>query len=131
MLERLTRPHGQCARVPSHGGLARVQQAMAPARPRRSHGGLVPTFSSQPHQLPGLVKRGMALVCHLLHGASSTVGSSGDGGAYDPLLTQYAHNMNGHAFIKVIGVGGGGGNAVARMINSGLQVRLQGGVMGR
>jgi cell division GTPase FtsZ len=29
------------------------------------------------------------------------------------------------ARIKVVGVGGGGGNAVNRMINSGLQVNIQ------
>lgn len=38
--------------------------------------------------------------------------------------------VGGDARIKVIGVGGGGGNAVNRMISSGLQVRLT-GRMGR
>jgi cell division GTPase FtsZ len=32
--------------------------------------------------------------------------------------------MNGHAYIKVVGVGGGGGNAIGRMINTGLQVKM-------
>lgn len=31
----------------------------------------------------------------------------------------------GDAVIKVVGVGGGGGNAVNRMVNSGLQVRKE------
>lgn len=30
----------------------------------------------------------------------------------------------GQAYIKVVGCGGGGGNAIARMISAGLQVRL-------
>lgn len=44
----------------------------------------------------------------------------------DPLMQQRLANMNGKAFIKVVGVGGGGGNAINRMISTGLQVRLLG-----
>jgi hypothetical protein len=40
----------------------------------------------------------------------------------DPLLQQATYNSIGHAFIKVVGVGGGGGNAVGRMMATGLQV---------
>ena len=39
------------------------------------------------------------------------------------LSTPLTHTTGGDARIKVIGVGGGGGNAVNRMVNSGLQVR--------
>eukprot|EP00879_Flechtneria_rotunda_P028899 GHRR01031134.1.p1 GENE.GHRR01031134.1~~GHRR01031134.1.p1 ORF type:complete len:434 (+),score=165.99 GHRR01031134.1:498-1799(+) len=46
---------------------------------------------------------------------------SGPLAAYDPFSAQAAHNKNGHAFIKVIGCGGGGGNAISRMITTGLQ----------
>lgn len=45
---------------------------------------------------------------------SSTVVSSYESSGYGP--------VGGDARIKVIGVGGGGGNAVNRMISSGLQV---------
>lgn len=39
-----------------------------------------------------------------------------------------ACHAGGDARIKVVGVGGGGGNAVNRMISSGLQVRLPAGL---
>jgi hypothetical protein len=45
-----------------------------------------------------------------------------------PVASYSANNygpVGGDARIKVIGVGGGGGNAVNRMISSGLQVRNQ------
>lgn len=41
----------------------------------------------------------------------------------DPHARQRAFNGAGQAYIKVIGCGGGGGNAIARMITAGLQVR--------
>jgi cell division GTPase FtsZ len=40
----------------------------------------------------------------------------------DPSAARAEHNKNGHAFIKAVGCGGGGGNAIARMISTGLQV---------
>lgn len=46
----------------------------------------------------------------------------------DPIARQQAYNDFGQAYIKVIGCGGGGGNAIARMITAGLQVRM--GVLG-
>jgi hypothetical protein len=47
---------------------------------------------------------------------SPTVAASYESSGYGP--------VGGDARIKVIGVGGGGGNAVNRMISSGLQVSL-------
>jgi len=44
--------------------------------------------------------------------------------SYNPFAAQAAHNKVGHAFIKVVGCGGGGGNAIARMISTGLQVMM-------
>jgi len=107
---------------------------IAPAS--RRHSRIVPVRGHDtPAPLPAPVKRGMALICQLLHGAMSSAG----GGAPAPeesyappsppppapagMTQQQRHNMNGHAFIKVIGAGGGGGNAIARMIDGGLQVR--------
>jgi cell division protein FtsZ len=40
------------------------------------------------------------------------------------LVVFASYEPHADARIKVIGVGGGGGNAVNRMINSGLQVRF-------
>eukprot|EP00878_Enallax_costatus_P006820 GHUV01007148.1.p1 GENE.GHUV01007148.1~~GHUV01007148.1.p1 ORF type:complete len:470 (+),score=103.36 GHUV01007148.1:308-1717(+) len=88
--------------------------------------------SSVPVSLPTAVKRGLSLVCNMLHGGGDTAvpqeHSNGTAApppavppAYDPISTQAAHNQNGHAFIKVVGTGGGGGNAIARMISTGLQ----------
>lgn len=75
----------------------------------------------------------MSMVCKMLHGGGeAAVSQESQNGApvppptvppaYDPISTQAAHNQNGHAFIKVVGTGGGGGNAIARMISTGLQV---------
>ena len=40
------------------------------------------------------------------------------------LIVLNDHRVGGDARIKVIGVGGGGGNAINRMVSSGLQARL-------
>lgn len=94
----------------------------------RHPGRQVAARGALPQPLPTPIKRGMALVCQLLHGAAGSMGGGDNGaGRADPLSMQQRHNMNGHAFIKVVGVGGGGGNAIARMINSGLQVGSRGG----
>ncbi len=65
------------------------------------------------------------MLCQMLsHDApGASFSSQAAGQPVDPMLLQQQHNMNGHAFIKVVGVGGGGGNAINRMISSGLQVR--------
>eukprot|EP00775_Hariotina_reticulata_P002905 gene2905-3193_t len=79
----------------------------------------------------------MSMICQMLHGngvdadePAPTVVSAethrptataGVPPSYNPFAAQAAHNKVGHAFIKVIGCGGGGGNAIARMISTGLQ----------
>lgn len=100
-----------------------------------------PRLTSRTHihaALPTTIKRGLALLCQMLkHDSADTVNNGHHAQtplppaaaptpappAADPLAQQQQHNMNGHAFIKVVGVGGGGGNAIQRMIDTGLQVR--------
>lgn len=83
--------------------------------------------------LPTALKRGLSMICQMLHGAADAAAPQESSNAApsapappasqtDPFVAQAAHNKNGHAFIKVVGCGGGGGNAIARMISTGLQV---------
>lgn len=115
------------------GSLCRVPAAHSHARQRATRP-VLNGSSSAPVSLPSAFKRGMSMVCKMLHGGTdaSTPQQTTNGvpvpppsvpETYDPISTQAAHNKNGHAFIKVVGTGGGGGNAIARMISTGLQVR--------
>jgi hypothetical protein len=102
--------------------------------------------STAPGNLPAAFKRGLSMICQMLHGngtdgvvpedspaaaaplAEAPAEEAAPGeppapAAYsDPFAARAEHNKNGHAFIKVVGTGGGGGNAIARMISTGLQV---------
>eukprot|EP00882_Tetradesmus_deserticola_P025230 GHRQ01027695.1.p2 GENE.GHRQ01027695.1~~GHRQ01027695.1.p2 ORF type:complete len:251 (+),score=97.54 GHRQ01027695.1:194-946(+) len=101
--------------------------------------------STAPSSLPAEFKRGLSMICQMLHGngtdsvvpeeppaaaappaevpaAESTPAEPPVPAAYsDPFAARAEHNKIGHAFIKVVGCGGGGGNAIARMISTGLQ----------
>jgi hypothetical protein len=101
-------------------GISAAEDAARLAQPSPAAPSPVPPHASSP--LDPMVPAA-ATAAHMAAAAATAPLAASVDGLADPRARQRAFNDFGQAYIKVIGCGGGGGNAIARMISAGLQVR--------